>query len=112
MLNIEETVDGGVRAFAVIEFRQRGQAPKHQRADQQGDRPGSVDVTQLGGLRAVEYDIERRRVLLGDAFAQCGDRGYRRFGCARGSGISSRSRPSGNQDIAVITAGAWATDSA
>ena len=32
------------------------------------------DLAQLGGLWAVEYDIERRRVLLGDALAQGGDR--------------------------------------
>ena len=73
-LNVQETVDGRERALAVVEIGQGGQAPQHQRADEQRDGPGSVDLTQLGGLRAVENGVERRRVLLGDAFAQCGDR--------------------------------------
>ena len=67
---MQEAVDRGPRAFAVVEVRQGGQPPQHQRADQQRDRPGAVDLAELGGLRAIEDGVERRRVLLGDTFAQ------------------------------------------
>jgi len=74
-LNVQETVDGGARTLSVVELRQRRQPAQHQRTDQQRDGAGSIDLTQLGRLRAIEYGVERRSVLLGDAFAQRCDRG-------------------------------------
>jgi hypothetical protein len=40
-LDVQESVDGCARAFVVVEVRQSGQAPQHQRAD--GTR--SIDLT-------------------------------------------------------------------
>jgi hypothetical protein len=44
-LDVQESVDGCARAFVVVEVRQSGQAPQHQRADQQGDGTRSIDLT-------------------------------------------------------------------
>src|SRR6202007_725648 len=74
-LDIKETVDDRIGTFAVIEIRQCGQAPKHQGGDQQRDGTRPVDLTQFRGLRAIEYSVEWRRVLLRDALPQGGDRG-------------------------------------
>ena len=73
-LHVQEAVDGGPRAFAVVEIGQGGQPTQHHRAHQQRDRPRAVDIAEFGGLGAVEDRVERRGVLLGDTFAQRGDR--------------------------------------
>jgi hypothetical protein len=44
----------------VIEIGQSGRASQHQPADQQRDGTGTVDLTQFGGLRVIEYRVEWR----------------------------------------------------
>lgn len=85
-LDVEEAVDRRQRAFAVVEIGQGGQAAEHQGSDEHGDRPGSVHLAQLGGLRAVEDDVERLRVLLSDPLAQGGDRRAVGIGAVPGFG--------------------------
>jgi hypothetical protein len=72
---MQKAIDGGSGALPVIEVGQGGQSTQHHRAHQQGDRPRAVDIAQLGGLGAVEDRVERCGVLLGDPFAQGGNRG-------------------------------------
>jgi hypothetical protein len=59
-LRVRETVDGRARTFPVIEIGQSGRASQHQPADQQRDGTGTVDLTQFGGLRVIEYRVEWR----------------------------------------------------
>ena len=67
-LHVQKPVDGRARALAIVEVGQRREAAQNQRADQQGDGPRPVDLTQFGGgLGAVENGVERRSWLLYEA---------------------------------------------